>query len=87
MVTANSTEAGRAGTRPRSRRRLAAWLAIGALAALPLAPAVRAAGGVELSTPYAAVAVEPGNKASFALDITSNVERRVNLAIIEPHAA
>jgi uncharacterized membrane protein len=81
MVTANSREAGRAGMRPRSGRRVAAWLAIATFAALPLAPTVRAAGGVELSTPYAAVAVEPGNKASFALDITSNVERRVSLAI------
>ncbi|MEX2011871.1 MAG: NEW3 domain-containing protein [Chloroflexota bacterium] len=81
MVTANSTEAGSAWTRPQPGRRLAAWLAIGALVALPLAPAARAAGGVELSTPYAAVAVEPGNTASFALDITSNAERRVNLTV------
>jgi uncharacterized membrane protein len=81
MVTANSTEAGRAGKRAQPARRLAACLAIGALAALPLAPTARAAGGVELSTPYAAVAVEPGNTASFALDITSNVERRVNLTV------
>ena len=81
MVTANSTDARSARRRPRSGRRLAAWLAIGTLAALPLAPAVGAAGGVELSTPYAAVAVEPGNTASFALDITSNVERRVNLTV------
>jgi len=51
------------------------------LAALQLAPAVRAAGGVDMSTPYAAVAVEPGNTASFDLDITSNVERRVSLEV------
>ncbi len=82
MVTANSTVAGGPGwTRPRPGRRLAAWLAIGTLAALQLAPAVRAAGGLELSTPYAAVAVEPGNTASFALDITSNAERRVTLTV------
>jgi uncharacterized membrane protein len=80
MVTADSTDAARGRTGPWLRRRLATGLAIGALASLQLAPSVQAAGGVELSTPYAAVAVEPGNTASFALDIKSNAERRVNLA-------
>jgi uncharacterized membrane protein len=81
MVTANSTDARRGRTRPRLGRKLASWLAIGALASLQLAPAARAAGGVELSTPYTSVAVEPGNTASFALHITSNVERRVSLTV------
>jgi uncharacterized membrane protein len=82
MVTANSIDVARGRGRPRARRRLAAALAIGALAAVQLAPAARAAGGVELSTPYAAVAVEPGSTASFALDVTSNAERRVSLAVV-----
>lgn len=84
MATNHSTEAGHHGTRtpPRPGRRFAAWLAIGALAALQLAPAARAAGGLEISTPYAGVAGEPGNTASFDLDITSNAERRVDLAVV-----
>lgn len=81
MATAHSIDAGRGRTRPRPGPRLAACLAVAMLAALQLAPAVRAAGGVDMSTPYAAVAVEPGNTASFDLDITSNVERRVSLEV------
>lgn len=81
MVTANPTGAGRAPTRARFARRLATCLVIGSLAPLQLAATVQAAGGIEVTTPYTAVAVEPGNTASFALDITSNVERRVTLAV------
>ncbi|HEV8489509.1 MAG TPA: NEW3 domain-containing protein [Candidatus Limnocylindrales bacterium] len=81
MVTANSTDTGRGRTGSRLGRHLTAGLAVAGLAALQLAPAARAAGGVELSTPYAAVAVEPGNTASFDLDLTSNAERRVNLTV------
>lgn len=81
MVTANWTDAGRGRRGSRYGRHLATGLAVAALAALQLAPAARAAGGVELSTPYTAVAVEPGNTASFDLDITSNAERRVDLAV------
>lgn len=80
MVTANSRDAGRGRTRPRLGRRAATWLTVGALASLLITPAARAAGGLELSTPYTSVAVEPGNTVSFALDIVSNVERRVSLA-------
>lgn len=80
MVTATSRDARRGRTRPRPGRRAATWLTMGALLSLALAPAARAAGGLELSTPYTSVAVEPGNTVSFALDIVSNVERRVSLA-------
>ena len=76
MVTANSTDARRDRRGSRFGRRLAAGLTVAGLAALQLAPAARAAGGVELST-----AVEPGNTVSFDLDITSNAERRVDLAV------
>jgi uncharacterized membrane protein len=81
MVTANSTDAGRGRGGSRFGRRLAAGLAVAGLAALQLAPSASAAGGLELSTPYASVAVEPGNTVSFDLDITSNEERQVNLVV------
>lgn len=79
MVTADSTTAAHRGTRLGIARMLATCLAIGTLASLQLAASARAAGGVELSTPYAAVAVEPGKTVSFALVIKSNAERRVSL--------
>lgn len=77
-TTTTSTES---AARGRRRRRRAAGAAIAALLALQVPPAVHAAGGVELSTPYAGVAVEPGETASFELTLVSNAERRVALAV------
>jgi uncharacterized membrane protein len=47
---------------------------------LGLAPTAAAA-TLTLATPYPAVAVEPGNTASFDLKVTSSPERRVNLKV------
>jgi uncharacterized membrane protein len=58
-------------------RRLFASLTLAALAAVPFAPTASAAGGLEISTPYSAVAVEPGQSTSFDLTLTSNAERQV----------
>jgi uncharacterized membrane protein len=81
MLTVKSTGAGRGPRRRRPGRRTATLLAIGGLTSLLLAPAARAAGGLDVTTPYASVAVEPGNKVSFPLKIVSNAERRVGLAV------
>jgi uncharacterized membrane protein len=62
-------------------RRLIASLTLAAYAAFAFAPAAAAAGGVELSTPYTAVAVEPGQTTSFELTLTSNAERRIQLDV------
>jgi uncharacterized membrane protein len=63
-------------------RRLGAALAALTLASGLGAPAVLAAGTIQLTTPYPAVAVQPGKTASFELDITSSVQQRVNLAVV-----
>ncbi len=69
------------GAPHRRHRWRAALLAMVVAASLGAAPGASAAGGVELSTPYAAVAVEPGETASFELTLTSNAERRVALEV------
>jgi uncharacterized membrane protein len=70
------------GARSRQRwRRAAALLPFLLIASLGLASGAAAAGGLEVSTPYAAVAVEPGETASFDLTLTSNAERRVALSV------
>lgn len=46
-----------------------------------LAPAAMAVTGLEMSTPFPAVRVEPGGTASFDLTIDTTVDRRVDLAI------
>jgi uncharacterized membrane protein len=64
------------------RRLLAASLAGAAVLStgLGLAPTVLGA-SVTISTPYPAVSVEPGNTASFDLDVASDPKRRVNLRV------
>lgn len=56
-------------------------LAIGTLLLGLLAPAAAADGGLEVTTPYPAVAVAPGSKASFDLSVTSTREGNVLLAL------
>lgn len=46
-------------------------LVIASLALVAFVPAVNADGGLEISTPYPAVAVAPGSKVSFDLTVTS----------------
>jgi uncharacterized membrane protein len=48
---------------------------------LGMAPVAGAAGGLEISTPYSGVAVEPGETASFDLLVSSDAERRVALTV------
>lgn len=65
------------------RRRLLAASVAGAAVlstGLSLAPAALGA-SLTISTPYPAVSVEPGNTASFNLDIASDPKRRVNLRV------
>jgi uncharacterized membrane protein len=61
---------------------LKALLTAGGIVALSvgLAPTASAA-SLHLSSPYPAVAVEPGNTASFDLSVTSSPQRRVNLKV------
>jgi uncharacterized membrane protein len=65
------------------RRRLLAASVVGAaiMSAGPgLVPTVLGA-SLTISTPYPAVSVEPGNTASFNLDVASDPKRRVNLRV------
>jgi uncharacterized membrane protein len=61
---------------------LKALLTVGGIVALSLGivPTASAA-SLSLSSPYPAVAVEPGNTASFDLSVTSSPKRRVDLKI------
>lgn len=71
-----------------SRHGRAAWpLGVSLFAALALlagaaAPATLAAGTIQLTTPYPAVAVQPGKTASFDLSISSSVQQRIDLAVV-----
>jgi hypothetical protein len=38
-------------------------------------------GGVSITTPYPAVAVEPGETTTFSLEVTAPTEQRVDLAV------
>jgi uncharacterized membrane protein len=67
-------------------RRLAAVLTALGLAAGLGVPATLAAGTIALTTPYPAVAVQPGKTASFDLTITSSVQQRLNLAVVSAPA-
>jgi uncharacterized membrane protein len=65
------------------RRRLLAASVVGAAVlstGLGLAPVALGA-SLTISTSYPAVSVEPGNTASFDLDVASNPKRRVNLRV------
>jgi uncharacterized membrane protein len=44
-------------------------------------PVVTAANGLEITTPYTAVSVAPGNKVSFDLVVSSTTDRNVDLSI------
>ena len=59
--------------------RAAVVLIVAALAALPFVGTATAANGLELTTPYPAVAVAPNSKVSFDLTITST--RQANVAL------
>jgi uncharacterized membrane protein len=62
-------------------RRPAVILAAAAVFLGGLAPAVGAAGTVNVTTPYPSIAVAPGSSASFDLTITSTVAGTVSLAV------
>jgi uncharacterized membrane protein len=63
-------------------RRVGALLVAVTVLAVLAAPATLAAGTIQLTTPYPAVAVQPGKTASFGLNITSSPQQRVNLAVV-----
>jgi uncharacterized repeat protein (TIGR01451 family) len=67
-------------------RRFGAGVVALALVIGPGVPATLAAGSIQLSTPYPAVAVQPGKTASFDLNVASSVQQRVNLAIVSAPA-
>jgi len=60
-------------------RRAALLLGLLVLAAGPAAPAVGAAGGLTVTTPFPAVVVDPGSTASFNLTINVPTAERVDL--------
>ncbi len=61
--------------------RIAAALLITSMALAVAAPTVAAADGLEVSTPFPAVAVAPGNKVSFDLTVTSTRTADVALSL------
>jgi uncharacterized membrane protein len=62
-------------------RRPAVFLVAAAAFLVGLAPAVGAAGGLDVTTPYPSIAVAPGSSASFDLTITSATAGTVALAV------
>jgi uncharacterized membrane protein len=62
-------------------RRPAVFLVAAAAFLVGLAPAVGAAGGLDVTTPYPSIAVAPGSSASFDLTITSATAGTVSLAV------
>src|SRR4051812_40692571 len=62
--------------------RVGALLAVMTVLGVLAAPATLAAGTIQVTTPYPAVAVQPGKTASFTLNVTSSVQQRVNLAVV-----
>ena len=63
-------------------RRLLLAVAVGSLL-LAIPPATSAAGSVTLSTPYPAVAVPPGEKVSFTINVSTDVSDRVDLTVAD----
>ncbi|HEX7949529.1 MAG TPA: NEW3 domain-containing protein [Candidatus Limnocylindrales bacterium] len=61
--------------------RLLASIGLAAIVGITLAPAARAATTLELTTPYPAVTVSPGSKASFDLSVKTSTAGRVDLAV------
>src|SRR5919109_4903271 len=66
----------------RSIRVLTTFMAVGAAVALAGAPST-AQVGLSITTPYPAVAVEPGETATFVLQITSAGRERVDLNVTQ----
>ncbi len=65
-----------------TRTRLAAFLlSTGLLLITGIAPVAVAAATFNISTPYPAVTVQPGNTVTFDLDVTVPTARRVDLAV------
>jgi len=60
---------------------LALAVAIASALLATLVPAVSAAGGLQVSTPYPAVAVAPGSKVSFDLTVQSSQDADISLAL------
>src|SRR5580765_8401000 len=56
-------------------------LAVGTLLVGTMAPAVAAANGLELTTPFPAVVVAPGSKVSFDITVTSSRQADIALAV------
>ena len=63
-------------------RRSAVFLAAAAVFLVGLVPAVGAAGGLTVTTPYPSIAVAPGSSASFDLTITSATEGTASLVVV-----
>lgn len=61
--------------------RTATALAAAAMLAGSFVPVVAAAGGLEVTTPYPAVAVAPGSKVSFDLTVSSDQQAEIALAV------
>ena len=61
--------------------RIATTFAVGALMFGVFVPVVSADDGLEVTTPYPAVAVAPGSKVSFDLTISSDVTANIALAL------
>jgi uncharacterized membrane protein len=71
---------GRPRGRRSARRRIAAFLAAGLFAALPLAPSALAA-TLTITTPYPSVTVAPGAKVSFDFTVRTDTPQQVGLAV------
>lgn len=71
--------AGRGAMTRTLRSLVAATLAAGLLAVVA-APAL-ADGGLEISTPYPSVALQPGSNSNFTIDVATTEARRVDLAV------
>ena len=64
-----------------ARVRFTAALALAAMVLVSLVPAVSADNGLQITTPYPAVAVAPGSKVSFDLTIDSTRDANVALSL------
>lgn len=69
----------RPGTRPAAALVTAAALAL--ILGAALAPAVEAANGLDLTTPYPAIAVQPGSTATFALTLAAASAMTVDMGV------
>lgn len=69
------------GGAPGRVARLVLPLALALAMALPAAAATAPATSLEISTPYPAVSIAPGSKASFTLTVTTNAPARADLVL------